>query len=335
MAKTVRMSDIAKQLGVSTVTVSKALSGQKGVSEELRRKIMELAAALGYQSPASIKEEDRRSYTIGVLVSEIYIEKYDTFYWELYQRLNRQSAAEGCFVMLEVLNSEDEQCLTEPNFIRESKIDGLIVLGSLKKQYLTMLKETLLPAVYLDFYDMGVNGESIISSGYYGACHLTRYLFDKGHRRIAFVGTLLATESITDRYMGYAKALLLNGQSVREDWIIPDRDMEMHCFERITLPADMPTAFVCNCDRTAARLIKSLGEEGLKVPEDISVVGYDDYLYPGLCDTGITTYAVDSDRMAREGVDLLLKKIKGEPYPEGLQVVEGHLIERDSVRRAQ
>ena len=82
MAKSVRMADIAKELGVSTVTVSKALSDQKGVSEEMREKIKELAVQMGYKAVGSGKDGGHPSYNIGVLVLETYIEKYSSFYWE-------------------------------------------------------------------------------------------------------------------------------------------------------------------------------------------------------------------------------------------------------------
>ena len=94
----------------------------------------------------------------------------------------------------------------------------------------------------------------------------------------------------------------------------------------------MPTAFVCNCDMTASYLIKSLRKAGYRVPKDISVVGFDDYLFPGLCDIPLTTYAVNMQGMAESGVKLLLKKLAGEETSRGMHMVEGHFIERDSVR---
>ena len=89
MAKAVRLADIAKEVGVSTVTVSKALSGQKGVSEQMRERIRKLAEELGYRQPSAARLENairRSSYQIGVLVEESYLEKYDSFYWQMYQR---------------------------------------------------------------------------------------------------------------------------------------------------------------------------------------------------------------------------------------------------------
>ena len=95
----------------------------------------------------------------------------------------------------------------------------------------------------------------------------------------------------------------------------------------------MPTAFVCNCDLSASQLIKKLKEKGYRVPEDISVVGFDNYLYPGLCDVEITTYEVDMKEMARKSINNLLRKISGEYYKQGITIVEGHIVLKDSVRR--
>jgi len=95
----------------------------------------------------------------------------------------------------------------------------------------------------------------------------------------------------------------------------------------------MPTAFVCNCDLAASQLIKKLKENGYRVPEDISVVGFDNYLYPGLCDVEITTYEVDMKEMARKSINNLLRKISGEYYKQGVTIVEGHIVLKDSVNR--
>ena len=163
---------------------------------------------------------------------------------------------------------------------------------------------------------------------------MTNYLFRMGHRQIAYVGTLLYTGSITDRYFGYAKSLMEHGVEIREDWIIKDRDMEHGKVGEdgvLQLPMEMPTAFVCNSDLTASELIKLLEENGYSVPEDVSVVGFDNYLYPGLCDVEITTYEVDMKEMARKSINILIKKMETESYKKGVSVIEGHLVYKDSV----
>lgn len=333
MAKTVKMSDIAERLNISTVTVSKALSDQKGVSEEMRGKIKKLAMEMGYQKPVSKPEERIRSYNVGVIVPEDYIEKYQTFYWEMYQEINMAAVKNNSFVMLEVLNAADEKAGIPPKLLKENKVDGLIVLGGLKSTYLKMIKEHYAtPTVYLDFYDRSIKEDCVVSNSFYGTYMLTNYLFDKGHTNIGFVGTVLATKSITDRYLGYMKSLLEHGLTLREDWVLDDRDSDRHNFEKFELPEEMPTAFVCNCDIIASWVIRELEQAGYRVPEDVSIVGFDDFLYPGLCDVPMTTYAVNMTAMAETGVRLLIKKMTGGETSRGMHLIEGRFIERMSVR---
>ena len=333
MAKTVKMSDIAARLNISTVTVSKALSDQKGVSDEMRNKIKKLAVEMGYQKPVSKPEDRIRSFNIGVIVPEDYIEKYQTFYWEMYQEINMAAVKNNSFVMLEVLNAPDEKAGIPPKLLKENKIDGLIVLGGLKSSYLKMMKEHYAtPTVYLDFYDRSIKEDCVISNSFYGTYMLTNYLFDKGHTNIGFVGTVLATKSITDRYLGYIKSLMEHGKGIREDWILDDRDSDRHNFEKFILPEEMPTAFVCNCDIIASWVIRELEQAGYRVPEDVSIVGFDDFLYPGLCNVPMTTYAVNMTAMAETGVRVLLKKMNGRETSEGMHLIEGRFIERQSVR---
>ena len=333
MAKPVKMSDIAKRLNVSTVTVSKALSDQKGVSDEMRNKIKKLAMELGYQKPIAKQEDRSRSFNIGVIVPEDYIEKYQTFYWEMYQEINMSAVKNNSFVMLEILNASDEKASIPPKLLKESKVDGRIVLGGLKGEYLKMIKEHYsVPTVYVDFYEPTIKEDCVVSNSFYGTYTLTNYLFDKGHTNIGFVGTVLATKSITDRYLGYMKSLMEHGKQVREDWVLDDRDSERHNFHKFQLPEEMPTAFVCNCDSIASWIIREVNQAGYRVPEDVSVVGFDDFLYPGLCNIPLTTYAVNMTKMAETGVKLLLKKMTGGETSEGMHLIEGHFIERKSVR---
>ena len=334
--KSVRMADIADKLEVSTVTVSKALSDQKGVSEELRIKIKQLAEEMGYKVPvASHNKKRKNSYNIGVMISSRYLANYDSFYWKLYQEVADEAIQKECFILFEITGDEMEENKQMLRIIEEKKVDGLIVIGKPGYGYADFLRENAeIPLVFMDFYETDVSVACFISDGFYGTYVLTNYLFDKGHTDIAYVGTLFATESITDRYMGYVKSLLEHGVNPKPEYLIPDRDLQSGLrdnYDNYPFPEKMPTAFVCNCDFIASLIIKALQEKNLNVPEDISVVGYDNYLYPGLCDVEITTYEVDVKEMAMGAVNIMLKKLNGEDYKKGIHIVEGHLVEKDSV----
>ncbi len=330
MAKKVKMSDIAERLGVSVVTVSKALSGQKGVSEEVKNKIIRLAEELGYEKPGESRGSSK-SYNIGVVVPEGYITKYETFYWELYQAINTSAARENSFVMLEIISGDDEYAGNPPKLLRESKIDALIIMGGMRTEYIKMIRaHYATPTVFLDFYDAEIQEDSVISNSFYGSYAMTNYLLGKGYKKIGYVGTVLSTKSITDRYLGYVKALMESGIDIRKDWVINDRNMDRVMYNEIEFPDELPEAFVCNCDMTASKVIESLSKKGISVPKDVAVTGFDDFLHPGLCIIPLTTYAVNMDGLADSAVRNVLKKLSGIETNKGIHLIEGRLISRES-----
>ena len=122
MSKAVKLADIAEKMNVSVVTVSKALSGQKGVSEEMREKIKAQADEMGYRQPSAIRlSKMRKSYNIGVLVSDRYFDKYASFYWQMYQEVAQKAQQKECFTMLEVLSYEDEKGMVFPKLLKEKQ----------------------------------------------------------------------------------------------------------------------------------------------------------------------------------------------------------------------
>ncbi|MBQ8262856.1 MAG: substrate-binding domain-containing protein [Lachnospiraceae bacterium] len=331
MVKNITMSDIAKELGVSTVTVSKALSDKEGVSDQVRESIKEKAKEMGYRYNSFAKSmKDGTSGNIGIIVSERYF--YDNaFYANLYNRNVMDLTRLGYSCILEIIARGDEREGVMPNMVENSKIDGLIVLGQFRKKYIKKLSEAGIPFIFQDFYDEDLDADSVVSDNVYGSYQLTKYLIDKGFTNIGFVGEIYATSSIMDRYLGYYKAILQAKLPLRQEWIIPDRD-ENDNFEKMDMPAEMPEAFVCNCDETAFRLVNQLKEQGYKIPEDISIIGFDDFIFATFCDPKLTTYRVGLEQMSETTVDAIIKKIKDENYRIGRKVIGGDIVIRDSVK---
>ncbi|MBR6404982.1 MAG: LacI family DNA-binding transcriptional regulator [Lachnospiraceae bacterium] len=336
MRKDVRQADIAEALGISIVSVSKALAGKSGVGPDLRKKILEKAEEIGYTVPSAAGKKNNGNLTLALIFHEKYVEDTVSFYAKLSHQISVYAMNSGNYIISEVISRETEQNFQLPRLASDDRTDGVIILGNFDARYLRFLAENLRrPFVLLDNYGEMLQVDSIISDGYYGAYTMTNHLLAMGHRKIAYVGTLLQTGSITDRYFGYERALLEHGLRVREDYVLDDRGTAgvIYPADLLTLPQDMPTAFFCNSDTAAAVLIRKLQSEGYRVPEDISVAGFDNFLSPGACDIGITSYEVDMDRMAKCAVNLLSKKIRGVYYRKGLYIMEGHLVIKDSVRR--
>ncbi len=334
MKKDVRLADIAERLNVSTVTVSNALANQKGVSDELREKIKQTAAQMGYQAKGSTAQSVREILNLGVIISQKYLGDYPSFYWKIYQELTIAAREQNCVLLFEMLTHEAEATKSLPLFTHNSRMEGILIIGEIGSAYLKALKEgTNLPQLYIDFMKKGLPVSCVMTNNYYGMYYMVSHLIDNGHKEIAYVGTVQANNSIMDRYFGYCKALMLAGIPQRPEWVLDDRDMDGKLLE-IKLPEKMPTAFACNSDLTASELVRTLKNKGIRVPEDVSIVGFDNYLYEGLCDISITTYEVNIKEMVKTAIALLNRQIQagGSLIPETV-IISGHLVEKESVRR--
>ncbi|MCH3971359.1 MAG: LacI family DNA-binding transcriptional regulator [Oscillospiraceae bacterium] len=334
MPKAVRMVDIAKRVGVSTVTVSKALADKEGVSDEIRERIKETAQQMGYQMvPASRKSRQSGTGNIGIVVPARFI-NYSTnsFYWEMYEKAVNRLMTSDYYGILELLAEDSERNLILPRVLQDNKIDGLIVIGQLSRAYRAMLqKKMLVPTVFLDSYDAYGGGYSVISDGYYGMYAVTNYVLSMGHRNIHFLGDINATSSICDRYFGYCRAMMEHNIPVTPDMILSDRDQSGQI--GFALPEKLPTAYVCNCDVSAFELINRLEDRGLHVPQDVSVAGFDNYSVPYISMPNITTYAVDMSGMARACVDGLLHQIRHKHFSTGIKIISGRIVVRGSVKK--
>lgn len=332
MNKNITMKDIAEKLNISSVTVSKALNDKDGVSEELRARIKEVADEMGYRINAAAKAmRDGNSYNVGVIIPERFTGMAQSFYLQMYQYISMALEKYNYSGIMHLLTNDDEENNSLPKIYYEKKVDGFIVLGQTRKSYLQTIKDTNIPIVFLDFYDEFDDVDSVITDNFFGAYELTNYLIRKDHQEIGFIGNLYSTSSIQDRFLGYYKSLLEHNIPIDQNIIIDDRD-EQGSYIDIELPEKLPSAFVCNCDQVAHNLIRKLKETGYSVPEDCSVVGFDNDIYATITEPNLTTVEVDVEEMANTAVRFIVGKLKGQTVNNGRVSVKGKIIYRDSVK---
>lgn len=328
MAKSVRMADIAQRLGISVVSVSKGLSGKEGVSDEMRAKILATAQELGYEMPVKAEASAQRSINIGILVADRHFDE-SAFYSSLYRSLLNHCAPLGYNCILEIVPAESEQNCIMPTLLVNRKVDALIFMGELHRRYISTVLQYGLPFMFLDFYDDTIAGDSVLSDNTSGGYQMTEHLLSTGRRRIGFVGSVCATSSIMDRYLGYCRALLMAGIEPRPDWRLEDRDSDGRLIQT-RLPEDMPEVFVCNCDEVAFNLVELLHRNGYEVPRDVAVTGYDDYRFSTICRPQLTSYRIDVDGMAGAVVSQLRRKLNGKSPLAPTTIVPGAFVRRDS-----
>ncbi|WP_317366811.1 LacI family DNA-binding transcriptional regulator [uncultured Tyzzerella sp.] len=330
MSKSVKMKDIAERLGVSIVTVSKALSNKQGVSDELRAKIKEIAIDMGYKSIANSKNEDY-TYNIGVIVAQKYMDVENSFYFTIYNNIVKHLSNYNYYAILEVIDKEKEIENIVTNIILDKRIDGIIILGQMEESYTKTICKQNMPVIFLDFYDRHFLVDSVIGDNIYSAYAITNYLIENGHKHIGYVGNIHSNRSILDRYLGYSKALLENGIEINKDFIIDDRDTN-GAFYEFKLPSNLPTAFVCNSDKTAYYFVQYLNKIGLSVPNDISIVGFDNDIHARICNPPITTVQIDIDKMAKKCISNIIKKIKNPLSKADNSIIPGNIVIRQSVK---
>lgn len=324
LLKKVSMQDIATELGISKMTVSKCFKNSEDISDETKSIILKKAQEMGYVYRRKVK------YHVAALFSEVFFEPNEEFYSGLYKKLQELEWENDMKFSLYYVSREAEQrCELNPGV---DKNDAIMLLGEFTKKYVSSIINRRYPTVCLDFRHRGMEADSVVSDGFQSSFELTSYLIDMGHEKIAFVGNLNYTHSVNDRYFGYRKGLLEEGIEYRKDYRINDRD-DNGILSYFALPKDMPTAFVCNNDHTAYLLIEQLKKEGYQVPEEVSVVGFDDVIYSELSNPAITSVHVRRGFMAEQAIMLIKRRLTNPTSSYRTITIDCSMKYRDSVAR--
>jgi len=332
MKSKINMQAIADHHNVSVVTVSKALNDKDGVSDELREKIKETAEKLGYRpNHAARSLKTQRNYNIGIMIANRFVHTQETYYFNVASEIIKKLSELGYSGLMEILMPEDEDAGHLPRMFLEQKVDGMIILGQMKNTYLTQLETIDIPLIYLDFYVDHSNVDSIFSDNFFSSYRITSKLLDQGHRSIGYIGNIFSTTSIQDRYLGYYKALLEHRIQPDPGMIINDRDDQGELID-LEIPDVMPTAFVANCDQIAHRFIRVLKEHGYSVPDDVSVVSFDNSIFSTISSPQITTVDNNVKEMVDTASRIIIKKIDNPQRTYGRVLIKGTIIERESAR---
>ncbi len=332
--KNVTMQDIADIFGVSKVTVSKAVNNKEGIGDDLKQKILEKAEEMGYQIPTDGTGVHNDSIkNVIVFLDHKYFDENLTgyFYVKMYQLISKYLSEKGYGVSLKAVDFENHGKEVDA-VVSSSHVVGVVVIGKLEEEFLKKVRTVDMPLVFVDHHDEHSGAACVVSENIYSTYEITQHLIENGHKNIGYVGSIHVTPSIQDRYLGYLRVLLEEHIPHREEWIIDDRDVHNEEIDFV-LPKSMPTAFVCNCDETALRFIKELKKKGYRVPQDISIVSFDNDVFAELCEPKLTTVSVDVNQLARMTAYRLDSQVsKGVNRLKKITRVNGNIMYRDSVQ---
>jgi len=329
----VTIKDIARQLKMSTSTVSRALSGHSDVSRETRQMVEELARKWDYQpDPLAVGLRQKKTNVIGVIIPQI----VNRFFSRSISGIQEVARANGYQVMIthseESLELEIENLSTMLN----SRVDGLIV--ALSKQtsdtkHFQKVFESELPIVLFDRVDESVDTSRVIIDDYEASYNAIQHLIDQGCQHIAHIAGAQNLVNNRKRLQGYKDALAKNDLTFKEDLLIFS-EQYTGSVKRITqyylnLKNQPDAIFVVN-DVFAIEMISYLKAEGIQIPKDMAIVGFNNEAVSQFVDPPLTSVDSPAYDLGVEAATLLLNHVKTEGLPTSCKILKSHLVIRES-----
>jgi DNA-binding LacI/PurR family transcriptional regulator len=302
--------DVAERAGVSKSLVSLVMRQSPNVSDERRAAVLAAAEELGYRPNVAARSlVERRSRHLGVMISDF----HNPFFAELVSGLEDQAHAEGYRLVMNTgrrVTAEEEEAIEA---LMDLQVDGLILAGARVPMRIIARAAEFLPAVLVSRSSRKPNLDVVVNDDRLGARLAVEHLVELGHRRIAHVDGGSGANAVTRR-LGFESAMRGLGleaemQSVRAAFTSEAGAEGVHELFRRREP---PTAiFACN-DRAAIGALGALHQRGVRVPEDVSVVGYDGISIGALPQINLTTIHQPRFEMGRTAVEVLLERIRGD-----------------------
>ncbi|BCS89804.1 substrate-binding domain-containing protein [Pseudodesulfovibrio sediminis] len=329
------IKDVAKLAGVSTSTVSHVLNGTRFVREETCERVENAVRELSYR-PSSIARslKVQQTKTLGMLVTA----SRNPFFAEVVHGVERQCYKRGYTLFL--CNTEGDVQRMEANLdaLEEKRVDGMLLLcGEVNNDIITLLEaERSVPIVVFDWGPQSDTVDRIYDNSPHGSRLATEYLINMGHTAIGCVTGPRGRRSAEERLAGFRETMRAAGLPVREEWIVEgDYECEggVNAINQLHALPEMPTAlFVCN-DMMAIGLISRAAQLGLHVPQDLSLIGYDDIYIAGYTSPLLTTIHQPKEEIAAMAVDTLIDRLVSKRAKGKMIKIEPSLVERNSVRR--
>jgi DNA-binding LacI/PurR family transcriptional regulator len=305
------IKDVASLSGVSKATVSNVLRGTGSVSDATRARVLESIATLGYRPNAMARNLVRqRSEVLGVLAGNF----GNAFEAGLVEEIEQAASERGFTIVMCTTGRHPEDEAKRIASLLEHPVAGILMLQfSGDRGLMTQLFAERVPFVMVSCWDD--HADCVAVDDYAGLELAVGHLSDLGHRRVAYVtNELVESPTRRVRLEAFERALLRHGVEFHSDWVIHGGD-DADAADRLTALLDRdghPAAIVTTNDSMAIDLIEQLESSGRRVPEDVSIVGFDGSRVGGHPRIGLTTVAQPVERLVRSSLDLLLERVLGE-----------------------
>ncbi|ELT7225201.1 substrate-binding domain-containing protein [Vibrio cholerae] len=329
------MKDIARLAGVSTSTVSHVINKSRFVSDEIAERVNNAAQQLNYAPSALARSlKMNRTKTIGMLVTT----STNPFFGEVVKGVERSCYHQGYNLILCNTEGDNQRMKASINTLLQKRVDGLLLMCStLEGERLDVFdRYPDIPVVVMDWGPILFASDKIQDNSLQGGYMAAKHLIECGHKEIGCITGPLIRHQAQMRYEGYKRALAEAGIAINPDWIV-ESDFECeggyNAFEKLCERGKLPSAlFVCN-DMMAMGVIQAANQRGLRIPDDLSLIGYDDVHIAKFMTPALTTIHQPKYRLGKAAIDTLLYRLENPDTTAQVVQLEPTLVVRNSVRK--
>jgi len=330
------IKDIARIAGVSPSTVSRALANSPRISEATRQRIQAIAQDLDYTpSLAARTLVTGASPVIGIVAPSL----ADPYIASVMRGVEEASQQHGYQRLVASSQGDAEQELEMVQMLSGHNVGGLIILSSRVAQgYASLLERLAMPVIFVNSLHVGPQVYNVMTDNEYGGWLATNHLITQGHNRIAYLGGPALGRSQAARAAGYRRALEEAGFSFNPDCLLPgDGSIQagrqaLHWWLNRSAE-ERPTAIFCYNDLSALGLLSEAYQQGVHVPQQLSVIGFDNLPITDVSIPPLTTVEQRAEELGRQAVASLLAALEGKPVTD--IILRGELIVRASVKRIE
>jgi LacI family transcriptional regulator len=326
--------DVARAAGVSSATVSHVINESRFVTPETKQRVVDAIDRLRYRRDGIARSLRRaRTSTIGVIISDV----TNPFFSDLLRGIEDavDGRDEGYNLMICNTDEHAERERSCLDVLQEKRVEGLIIVpAGGNDAYLGELVATGLPIVFADRFIEGVDADAVLVDNHDGAFRLTQHLIGHGHRRIGLLKAVIAAISIEGRVSGYRQALAEADIPFDPGLVRSSRSTiadARHAGGLLLDCDDPPRAVFCTNNFMTLGMIQALADRGLRCPDEVAVVGFDDFPWAAVFSPRLTALAQPAYQLGTEAVQLLFGRIDqthiGQPIR---RVLKGSLVVRDS-----
>lgn len=330
MSRLPNILDVAGRAGVSRTTVSRVINESDRVDESTRRKVLQAMQELNYQ-PSRVAQSlrIRKTHMIAVLVPRV----SNPFYSILMQGIESEAAKHGYHVILCSTENDPKKELHYLRMIEHHQVDGILMMAFRNDLDKVCSFEAYGPIVLIGEYTENDRFPSVTVDYDAGAYTAVEHLLKLGHRRLGMVTGSRKSPIALDRESGFRRALADYGVPVREEWVRETSygiSNGFHYAQELLGDRERPTAVFAGNDELAVGVIQAVKGHGLRVPEDMAVVGFDGQLIGTIVEPNLTTVVQPIEELGSTGMSLLISRLKNEAVHTGRVILPTELSIRDS-----